>query len=136
MERTLGIIKPDAVAKSVSGQIIARIESEGLKILGLRMVRLTRHQAEQFYAVHKDKPFYAELVQFMTSGPVITMALEADDAVLRWRTIMGATNPAAAAEGTLRRTFAESVQRNAVHGSDSQENAAIEIAFFFPAMVL
>ncbi len=133
MQKTLAIIKPDAVAAGNAGRILAIIEEKGFKVLGLRMTCLRREQAEGFYAVHRGKPFFADLVRFMTEGPVIVLVLEAENAVARWREVMGATNPANAAEGTLRKRFAESIERNAVHGSDSAENAAIEVAFFFSA---
>jgi nucleoside-diphosphate kinase len=131
MERTLSIIKPDATAKNLIGKIVARFESEGLKIAGIRKAHLSRPEAEGFYAVHSERPFFGELVDFMTSGPCVVMVLEGDDAIARNRAIMGATNPADAAEGTLRRLYADSIGENAVHGSDSPENAAIEVAYFF-----
>ena len=131
IERTLSIIKPDAVGKNVIGQIIARFESEGLRIGGLRMMHLSTAQAEGFYAVHKARPFFGDLVKFMVSGPVVVMILEGENAILKNREIMGATNPKEAAEGTLRNLFADSFDANAVHGSDSAENAKIEIAYYF-----
>lgn len=131
MSRTLAIIKPDAVANGHTGRIIAHLEDEGFRILGMRLTRLSREQAGEFYAVHRERPFYAELVEFMTSGPVVPMALERDDAVAKYREVIGATDPAEAAEGTIRKLYAESKGRNAVHGSDSDENAATEIRFFF-----
>lgn len=131
IERTLSIIKPDATAKNLIGKIVARFEEEGLKIAGLRKVHLSRQEAEGFYAVHKARPFFGELVEFMTSGPCVVMVLEGEDAVKRNRDIMGATNPADAAPGTLRKLYAASIGENAVHGSDSVENAAIEVAYFF-----
>ena len=131
VERTLSIIKPDAVAKNVIGQIYARFEGAGLKVVAARMMWLSQHQAEGFYAVHRERPFFNDLVAFMTSGPVVVQVLEGDDAVKRNRDIMGATNPADAAEGTIRKSFAESIEANSVHGSDSDENAAIEIDYFF-----
>ena len=130
-QRTLAIIKPDAVAKSVTGQIIARIEASGFKIVAARMVRLSMDQAMAFYAVHKARPFYQSLCAFMTQGPSVPMVLEADDAIKRWRDLMGATDFAKAAPGTIRKDFASSIEANAVHGSDSPESAATEIAFFF-----
>ncbi|HKZ06101.1 MAG TPA: nucleoside-diphosphate kinase [Methylomirabilota bacterium] len=133
IERTLTIIKPDAVAKGVTGQIIARIESAGLKILAAKLVRLTPEQAAGFYAVHKARPFFASLCAFMTQGPVMPMVLEGDNAIARLRDLMGATDPAKAAAGTIRRDFASSIEANAVHGSDSPESAAFEIPYFFPA---
>lgn len=131
MSRTLAIIKPDAVASGYAGRIIAHLQDRGFKILGLRMLRLSREQAGEFYAVHRERPFYPELVEFMTSGPVIPIALEREAAVSTLREVIGATDPAEAAEGTIRKLYAESKGRNAIHASDSDENAAREIAFFF-----
>ncbi len=131
IQRTFSIIKPDAVAKDLIGKLYQRFEEAGLRIVAARMVHLTRQQAEQFYAVHKERPFYQDLVNFMTSGPVMVQVLEGDDAIQRNREIMGATNPAEAAPGTIRADFAESVEENAVHGSDGPDTAAQEIAFFF-----
>ncbi|RAL25276.1 nucleoside-diphosphate kinase [Lujinxingia litoralis] len=131
IERTLSIIKPDGVEKNVIGKIIARFEEEGLTPVGIRMMHLAQHEAEGFYAVHKERPFFGELVEFMTRGPVVVMALEGEDAVAKNREIMGATNPAEAAENTLRKLYASSIGENTVHGSDSAENAAIEIKYFF-----
>jgi len=131
VERTLSIIKPDAVAKNVIGQIYTRFESNGLKIVAAKMAQLTQAEAEGFYAVHKERPFFKDLVKFMISGPVMIQALEGEGAVLKNRDLMGATNPKDAAPGTIRADFAESIDANAVHGSDSAENAAIEIAYFF-----
>jgi nucleoside-diphosphate kinase len=131
IERTLSIIKPDATRKNLIGKIVARFESEGLRIAGIRKIHMSRAEAEGFYAVHKARPFFGELVEFMTSGPCVVMALEGENAVLSNREIMGATDPAKAADGTLRKLYADSVGENAVHGSDSLENAAIEIAYFF-----
>ncbi|NCG21582.1 MAG: nucleoside-diphosphate kinase [Rhodobacterales bacterium] len=131
IERTLSIIKPDATGKNLIGKIVARFESEGLNIAAIRKVWLSQQQAEGFYAVHSERPFFGELVEFMTSGPCTVIALEGENAVLRNREIMGATNPAEAADGTLRKLYADSIGENAVHGSDSQENAAIELAYFF-----
>ncbi|HNW59403.1 MAG TPA: nucleoside-diphosphate kinase [bacterium] len=133
MQRTLAICKPDCVARQLTGQVLARIEAGGFRIVALRMTRLSRAQAEGFYEVHRGKPFYAELMNFMTEGPVVVAVLEKEGAVEAWRALMGATNPAAAAPGTLRRDLAESMSRNIVHGSDSDENARREIAFFFSA---
>ena len=130
-ERTLSIIKPDAVKKHVLGKIIDRFESNGLRIVASKMTRLSRNEAERFYEVHSTRPFYSELVDFISSGPVLIMVLEGENAVLRNREIMGATNPKDAAPGTIRRDFADSIQNNAVHGSDSLENAKHEVAFFF-----
>ncbi|MFN2315901.1 MAG: nucleoside-diphosphate kinase [Gemmatimonadales bacterium] len=129
---TLGIVKPDGVAAGNLGRIMAHIEHAGFTVRAARLVRLTRTQAEAFYAVHRDRPFYGELVEFMTSGPCLPMALEKAGAVAGFRELIGATDPAEAAEGTIRQLFAESKGRNAVHGSDSDENAAREIGFFFP----
>ena len=135
-ERTLSIIKPDAVAKNVIGQIYARFESAGLKIVAARMSQLSRAEAEAFYAVHKARPFFNDLVSFMISGPVMIQVLEGENAVAKNRELMGATNPKEAAAGTIRADFASSIDANAVHGSDSQENAAIETAYFFSATEL
>ncbi len=133
LERTLSIIKPDAVAKNVIGEIYSRFEKAGLKIVAAKMKHLSKAEAEGFYAVHRDRPFFAALVEFMSSGPVAIQALEGENAVLKHRDLMGATNPKDAAAGTIRADFADSIDANAVHGSDSLENAAIEIAYFFPA---
>ena len=129
---TFAMLKPDAVGSTKAGAILAHIEKNGFAVRAMRMVRLTRPEAEAFYAVHRERPFYGELVEFMSSGPVVAMALEAPGAVLAWRNAIGATDPAEAAEGTIRKLFAESKGKNAVHGSDSDENALREIAFFFP----
>ncbi|HXH02507.1 MAG TPA: nucleoside-diphosphate kinase [Candidatus Competibacteraceae bacterium] len=131
VERTLSIIKPDAVAKNLIGQIYSRFEAAGLKIVAAKMLHLTRAQAEEFYAVHKERPFYKDLVEFMITGPVMVQVLEGENAILKNREIMGATDPKKAAAGTIRHDFAVSVDENAVHGSDSPETAAAEIAFFF-----
>ncbi len=131
MEQTLSIIKPDAVKKGVIGKIIDRFESNGLRIAAMKKVELSKKDAEGFYAVHKERPFFGELVEFMTSGPVVVMVLEGENAVLKNRELMGATNPKEAEKGTIRADFAESIDANAVHGSDSLENAKIEINFFF-----
>ncbi len=131
MEQTLSIIKPDAVKKGVIGKIIDRFESNGLRIAAMKKLQLTKEMAADFYAVHKERPFFGELVEFMTSGPVVVMVLEGENAVAKNRELMGATNPKEAAPGTIRADFAESIDANAVHGSDSLENAKIEIAFFF-----
>jgi len=130
-ELTLSIIKPDAVAKSVIGQIYSRFESAGLNIVAAKMAQLSREQAESFYEIHRARPFFKDLVDFMISGPVMIQALKGDNAVVKNRDIMGATNPKEAAPGTIRADFADSIDANAVHGSDSSENAAREIAFFF-----
>ena len=131
MSRTLAIIKPDAVAAGRAGKIIAHLEAAGFTVLALRMTRLNEAQAGEFYAVHRERPFYGSLVRFMTSGPIMPMALEAGNAVPKLRETIGATDPAEAAEGTVRKLYAESKERNAIHASDSDENAAIEIGFFF-----
>lgn len=136
MERTLTIIKPDAVANGHTGQIIDRLIQEGFTILGARMSRLSEAQARGFYAVHKERPFYNDLVAYMTSGPVWVIALEREDAVATLRAVMGATNPANADDGTIRKLYGESIERNAIHGSDSAENAAVELGFFFPTAAL
>jgi len=134
IERTLFIVKPDAMAKGVAGEIISRFERAGLKIVAARLVALTRGQAEGFYIIHKDRPFYASLCTFMTSGPCLPMVLEGEDAISRVRELMGATDPANAAPGTIRRDFASSIEANAVHGSDSAEAAAFEIPYFFDTL--
>jgi len=131
VERTISIIKPDAVAKNVIGKIYSRFEDNGLKIIAARMLHLSREQAEGFYAVHRERPFYNDLVAFMTSGPVMVQVLEGDNAIAKNRELMGATNPADAAPGTIRADFASSIDENAVHGSDGPETAATEIAYFF-----
>ncbi|MGR3973603.1 MAG: nucleoside-diphosphate kinase [Candidatus Rhabdochlamydia sp.] len=132
MEKTLSILKPDAVQGNHIGEIIARFEKEGLSIAAMKMTHLSTEQAKAFYAVHEARPFYGELVQFMTEGPVVILVLEGENSVMKNRAIMGATNPKDALAGTIRKDFATSIDRNAVHGSDSLENAGIEIAFFFP----
>jgi nucleoside-diphosphate kinase len=134
IERTLSIIKPDAVAKNVIGQIYSRFESAGLKIVAARMVQLSRAEAEGFYAVHKARPFFNDLVTFMISGPVMVTALEGENAILTHRDLMGATDPKKAEKGTIRADFADSIDANAVHGSDAVETAAVEISYFFPAL--
>ena len=131
LERTLSIIKPDATRRNLTGKINARFEDAGLRIVAQKRVQLTRTQAEKFYEVHAERPFFKDLVEFMISGPVVVQVLEGDNAVARNREIMGATNPANAAPGTIRKDFAESIESNSVHGSDSAENAAREVAFFF-----
>jgi nucleoside-diphosphate kinase len=134
IERTLSIIKPDAVAKNVIGKIYSRFESNGLKIAAARMAHLSRREAEGFYAVHKDRPFFKDLVEFMISGPVMIQVLEGEGAIAKNRELMGATDPKKAAPGTIRADFAASIDANAVHGSDAPETAAVEIAYFFPAL--
>ncbi|MCQ4166419.1 nucleoside-diphosphate kinase [Tahibacter harae] len=136
LERTLSIIKPDAVAKNVIGEIYTRFEKAGLKIVASKMKHLSRKEAEGFYAVHRERPFFNALVEFMISGPVVIQALEGDNAVLKHRDLMGATDPKKAEKGTIRADFADSIDANAVHGSDSLENAAVEIAYFFAATEL
>jgi nucleoside-diphosphate kinase len=132
IERTLSIIKPDAVAKNVIGQIYTRFENAGLKIVASRMVQLSRADAEKFYAVHRERPFFKDLVEFMISGPVVVQALEGENAIMKHRDLMGATDPKKAEKGTIRADFADSIDANAVHGSDAAETARVEIAFFFP----
>ena len=134
IERTLSIIKPDAVAKNVIGQIYSRFEASGLKIVAARMVQLSRAEAEGFYAVHKARPFFNDLVTFMISGPVMVTVLEGENAILTHRDLMGATDPKKAEKGTIRADFADSIDANAVHGSDAAETAAVEISYFFPAL--
>ena len=131
VERTLSIIKPDATRRNLTGKVNAMIEAAGLRIVAQRRIRMSKAQAEKFYEVHKERPFYGELVEFMTSAPVVVQVLEGENAVAKYREVMGATNPAQAAEGTIRKLYAESVGENSVHGSDSAENARIEIAQFF-----
>lgn len=131
-QRTLCIIKPDAVKKNVSGSILQMILDSGFKVKGMKLVQLSEAQAGKFYEVHKERPFYKDLVSFMTSGPVIPIALEKENGILAWRTLIGATDPAEAEEGTIRKKFAASKGENAVHGSDSEENGKLEVAFFFP----
>ncbi|MCX7147650.1 MAG: nucleoside-diphosphate kinase [Sulfuritalea sp.] len=134
VERTLSIIKPDAVAKNVIGKIYSRFETNGLKIVASRMIHLSRQDAEGFYAVHKERPFFKDLVEFMISGPVMAQVLQGEGAVARNRDLMGATDPKKAEAGTIRADFADSIEANAVHGSDAAETAAVEIAYFFPAL--
>ena len=134
IERTFSIIKPDAVARNLSGEILAMIQQSGLRIKAMKMIQLTRAQAEGFYAVHKERPFFNRLVEYMCSGPVVCSILEGEDAIRRYRDLMGATNPANAAEGTIRKKYAESIEANSVHGSDAPETAAFEMAYFFNAL--
>jgi nucleoside-diphosphate kinase len=131
MERTFAIIKPDAVAGHFIGRIIQRIEDEGFQVRAMRMVHLSQQEAEGFYAVHRERPFFASLTKFMASGPAVVLALEAPDAIRKWRTLMGATDPAKAEPGTLRKEFGRSIEHNATHGSDAQETAAFELGYFF-----
>jgi nucleoside-diphosphate kinase len=133
MQQTLSIIKPDGVAKGLVGQVIQRIENQGLKIKAMKLIQMTKAQAEGFYAVHKERPFFNSLTDFMTSGPVVVMILEGENAITRWREMMGATNYKEAAEGTIRREFATDIEKNVVHGSDAPETAAFETAYFFNA---
>ncbi len=135
-QRTLAIIKPDAVERKLAGRIIQRIEDEGFTIRGVRRIHLTDQQAGGFYDVHRERPFFASLTSFMASGPAIVLVLEAEDAIRKWRTLMGATNPANAEPGTMRKEFAESIERNATHGSDAPETAAFEIGYFFAGIDL
>jgi nucleoside-diphosphate kinase len=136
MERTFAIIKPDAVQRRVAGKILARIEEAGFTVKAMRLQHLTKREAEGFYAVHRERPFFGELTEFMASGPCILLALEAPDAIRKWRDTMGATDPAKAEPGTLRKEFGESIGRNATHGSDAPETAAFELAYFFRGMEL
>jgi nucleoside-diphosphate kinase len=136
LQRTLAIIKPDAVQRKLAGRILQRIESEGFTIRALKRVHLSRGQAEGFYAVHSERPFFGSLTSFMSSGPAIVLVLEAEDAIKKWRALMGATDPAKADAGTLRKEFAESIERNATHGSDAPETAAYEIGYFFAGIGL
>ncbi len=131
IETTLGIVKPDGVEKNVIGQILSRVEKAGLTIVAGRMLQLDTKRAEGFYAVHSSRPFFASLVSYMTSGPVFVFAMKGEGAIAKWRDLMGATNPANAAEGTIRKDFAENIEKNSVHGSDAAETAAVEIAYFF-----
>jgi len=131
IEQTFGIIKPDAVAGGHTGKILSMIEKAGFRIRGMKMTRLSKQQAEAFYEVHRERAFYVGLVTFMTEGPVVVLVLERENAIAKWRELMGATNPAKAAEGTIRKSFAENIERNSVHGSDAPETAAVEIPFFF-----
>ncbi|MCZ2148498.1 MAG: nucleoside-diphosphate kinase [Bryobacterales bacterium] len=131
LERTFAIIKPDAVAAGKAGAILAHIEKAGFTIRAMRMETLGKAQAEGFYAVHKERPFFAELIQFMTEGPVVLLALEAEGAILKWREVMGATNPEKAADGSIRKLFGSNIERNATHGSDAPETAAFELGYFF-----
>jgi nucleoside-diphosphate kinase len=131
MERTFAMIKPDAVAAGQTGQILAIIEENGFKIRAMKLKRIATHEAEEFYGVHRERPFFGSLVKFMTEGPSVLLVLEREDAIKKWRDVMGATNPANAAEGTIRKRFAASIERNCVHGSDAPETAAIEVPFYF-----
>jgi nucleoside-diphosphate kinase len=136
MQRTLSIIKPDGVARALIGEVIKRIENQGLKIKAMKMIQMTKVQAEGFYAVHRERPFFKSLTEFMTSGPVVVMILEGENTISRWRDMMGATNYKDAAEGTIRRDFATDIEKNVVHGSDAPETAAFETGYFFNAFEL
>jgi len=136
IERTLAIIKPDAVERRLAGRILHRIEDEGFQIRAMRRLHLSKRQAEGVYAVHRERPFFASLTEFMASGPAIVVVLEAPEAIKRWRTLMGATDPAKADAGTLRKEFAQSIERNATHGSDAPDTASFEIGYFFPGIEL
>jgi nucleoside-diphosphate kinase len=136
MQRTFAIVKPDAVRKQVTGQILARVEAAGFTIRGMRMIHMSKAEAEGFYHVHREKPFFGGLTDFMSSGPCVVLCLEAPDAIKAWRDLMGATNPANAAEGTLRKDFGASIDNNATHGSDAPETAAFELGYFFRGMEL
>ena len=136
MERTFAIIKPDATARQFSGRIIQRIEEAGFRICAMKMMRLTQAEASGFYAVHRERPFFKSLTEFMSSGPIVALVLEAPDAIRKWRTLMGATEPAKAEAGTIRKEFASSIERNATHGSDAPETAAFEIGYFFAGVEL
>lgn len=134
MQRTLAIVKPDGVARGLVGEVIKRIETQGLKIRAMKQIQMSKALAEGFYAVHRERPFFSSLTEFMTSGPVVVMILEGDDAISRWRDMMGATNYKEAAEGTIRREFATDIEKNVVHGSDAPETAAFETSYFFNAL--
>jgi nucleoside-diphosphate kinase len=136
MEKTLAIIKPDAVSRRQTGPILQRIEDAGFTIRAMRLVRLSRREAEGFYAVHRTRPFFPSLTDFMSSGPAVVLALEAEDAIVKWRTLMGATDPAKAEPGSIRKDFGSSIERNATHGSDAPETAAFELGYFFPGIEL
>lgn len=136
VQKTFGMIKPDALQNGHAGEILAAIEGSAFRLVALKTRRIAKHEAEAFYAVHKERPFFSGLVTFMTEGPVVVMVLEGENAVAKWRDLMGATNPANAAEGTIRKRFAENIERNAVHGSDAAETAALEILFFFSSAEL
>ena len=135
-QRTLCMIKPDAVKRGLQGAILAMIQESGLKVVGMKMLHLSKQEAERFYEVHKERPFYASLTGYMSSGPIVAVCLEGDDAIARYRKLMGATNPARAEEGTIRKKYAESLEANSVHGSDAPETSAVEIPFFFSALEL
>ena len=136
MERTLSIVKPDGTEKNVIGEVVSRFEKNGIKVIALKMVKLTKEDAQGFYAVHRERPFFGSLTEFMSRGPIVVMALEGDNAISKVREIMGATNPEEAAEGTIRKDFASNIEENTVHGSDSPESAEYEIGYFFNALEL
>ena len=136
MERTFAMIKPDATERGLSGRILSRIEEEGFEVLGMRLVHMSKAQAEGFYAVHRERPFFGDLTTFMSSGRTVVLALEREDAIKRWRDVMGATNPAEAAPGTIRAELGESIERNSTHGSDAPDTAAFELGFWFPGVEL
>lgn len=136
MERTLAMVKPDGVALGAVGRVISRVEKEGFRIVALRLVRMTRAEAEGFYAVHRERPFFAGLTEFMSSGPAVVLVLERENAIARWREVMGATDPGKAAEGTIRRELGSNIERNVVHGSDGPSTAAVELAYFFTGIEL
>ena len=136
MERTFAMIKPDATARGISGRILTRIEEEGFEVLGMKLVRMSKAQAEGFYAVHRERPFFGDLTTFMSSGSTVVLALEREDAIRRWRDVMGATNPAEADPGTIRAEFGESIERNSTHGSDAPDTAAFELGYWFPGVEL
>ena len=136
MERTFAMIKPDATARGLSGRILSRIEEEGFQVLGMKLVRMSKAQAEGFYAVHRERPFFGDLTTFMSSGRTVVLALEREDAIRHWRDVMGATNPAEAEPGTIRAEFGESIERNSTHGSDAPDTAAFELGYWFPGVEL
>lgn len=136
MERTFAMIKPDATARGLSGRILSRIEEEGFQVLGMKLVRMSKAQAEGFYAVHRERPFFGDLTTFMSSGRTVVLALEREDAIRHWRDVMGATNPAEAEPGTIRAEFGESIERNSTHGSDASDTAAFELGYWFPGVEL
>ena len=136
MERTFAMIKPDAIERGLAGKIISRIEEEGFRIVGMRLVRMTLAEAEGFYAVHKERPFFGDLTAFMSSGRTVVLAMERENAIKHWRDVMGATNPEDADPGTIRKEFAESIERNSTHGSDAPDTAAFELGYWFPGVVL
>lgn len=136
MERTFAMIKPDATTRGIAGKILSRIEAEGFRVVGMRLVQMTKTQAEGFYAVHRERPFFQDLTKYMSSGPTVVLALERENAIAHWRAVMGATDPAKADAGTIRKEFGESIERNATHGSDAPETAAFELSYWFPGVEL